>query len=258
MDIMTEMNAFSKKPIYEMARIIVDEMNAEEGDNYVPCELCHGKGERYKLSDDGLMWECYPCVCAESRKALKYVERTGYLDMVKSKTFESFDAYDETMKWLVEKCKSYVNCPDGWFYLGGQSGFGKTHLAIAMFGRLIRRHRSPRIMLWIQDSAKLKALVTDTAEYEYQVSILQECDILVIDDLFNTKPTQADIKLARTILDYRYINRKPTIITTELMLADLNEEDDAIAGRIAEMCGTNLIQVAPNESRNFRMRSLNE
>lgn len=253
MDLMQELSEFAKKPLYEQVRIIVEECNAEEGDNYVPCKRCHGKGFIYV--QHGATYEKIPCVCADSRRALAYLERMGYLDAVKRCSFETFDAYDKVMKWVVDTCKSYAYYPEGWMFLGGQSGFGKTHLAFAMFGKLIKLHYSPKIMLWIEDSATIKA-ESGTPEYDRLVERYQDADVLIIDDLFNVKPSDADIKLARTILDVRYVNNLPTIITSEMMLDEMNEVDDAITGRIAERCEEgHLIQIAQNPERNYRLRN---
>lgn len=256
-DIMSELMSYAEKPLWEQVRIICDEGNEEEGDNIVPCRKCHGKG--YIYVQDNCEYHKERCVCADSRDALNRIKRMGYLDICKRCTFDTFDAYDETMAWVKGKCEEYAKHPEGWLFLGGQSGFGKTHLAWACFGMMVKRHRSPRVMLWIQDSQKIKQLVTDPFEYNYQIECLQDADILIIDDLFNVKPSDADIKLARTILDYRYVNNLPTIITCEYMLGDLNEWDDAITGRIAEMCrNSTLIQVAPSKVRNYRLRFVND
>lgn len=253
MDIMQELTEFSKKPLYEQVRIVVDECNAEEGDNYVPCDVCHGKG--YYYIQDGNRYERIPCKCSASRDALRYVEAMGYLDTVKRCRFDTFEAYDEATRSMLEICVKYAQNPKGWLFMGGQSGCGKTHLAFAIFGRLIHKHYSPKIMLWIQDSQRIKAGV-NSPEYDRLVERYQDADVLIIDDLFNTEPTVADIKLARTILDGRYINNLPTIITSEMTLSTMNEVDDAITGRIAERCGSNLIQMAPNAGRNYRCRNI--
>lgn len=254
MDIMTELKAFAKLPIYEQVRILVEECNEEAGDGLVPCDACKGKG--YIYIQDGTEYHKERCRCADSRDALKRIMRLGYLDVCQRSTFEKFDAYDETMAAVKEICRNYATHPEGWLYLGGQSGFGKTHLAWAMFGTMIRKHRSPRVMLWIQDAAAIKRMTNDP-EYDRVIETLQDADVLIIDDLFNTRPTDADVKLARTILDYRYVNNLPTIITTEYTLEQLSTWDDAIAGRIAERCGKyHAIQVAENPARNYRLRFL--
>ena len=253
-----EIEEYSKLPKEEQLRILVNECNAEvdeEGMKAVPCETCHGKGIIY--SEDGNWWHTKECSCMKSRRALSYVDRLGLTELVKASTFDKFVVDSDFTKALKEKVISYAKESTGeWLYLGGQSGCGKTHLAMAIFGRLIHQHKAPRVMLWIQDSQRIKSLVTDEEEYNREVFPLQNAEVLIIDDFFNTVPTQADIKLARTIIDNRYINNLPTIITSELMIPELYEYDDALAGRIVEKCGAYCIQIATDEKKNHRMRGI--
>lgn len=260
-----EIEAFAKLPKAEQLRILIEENNAEvdeEGYEKIPCDICHGKGKVYSLSDDGQWWQTSPCKCAKSRKALDYVERMGLTELLKASTFDKFvtdNDFTAKIKGLVEDyVKTFTMRPSNneWLYIGGQSGCGKTHLAMAVFGKLIHLHKAPRVMLWIQDSQRIKALVTDEQEYSREVHPLQTAEYLVIDDFFNTVPTVADIKLARTILDYRYVNSLPTIITSELLIGELYAYDDALASRIVEKCGKHCIQIGQDIEKNYRMRGL--
>ena len=148
---------------------------------------------------------------------------------------------------MKETAQSYK---DGWLYLGGQSGSGKTHLAYSIFGKLVHRQKAPVWMRWIQDSQELKMMIGED-EYDKELMRLSTTEILFVDDFFNIVPTQADIRLARTIIDNRYSNDLSTIITSELKLAELNEYDDAIAGRIAEKATVFQID---GKNHNYRMR----
>lgn len=254
-----EIKEFQMLPKEEQLRILVEENNAEvdeEGYAKIPCDICHGKGIVYSISEDGKWWETAPCKCFKSRRALEYVDRMGLTELLKASTLDKFETPDDFTKKIKSKVTDYLKASDGWLYLGGQSGCGKTHLAMAVFGRLIHQHKAPKVMLWIQDSQRIKGLVTDGDEYNREVNPLMKAEVLIIDDLFNTAPTQADIKLARTILDYRYINHLPTIITSELLIQELYEYDDALAGRIVERCGQFCVQVGKDMGKNWRMRGL--
>jgi len=252
-----EIEEYKSLPREEQLRILIKEYNEEvdeEGMAKVPCDICHGKGEVMTLTDTGDWWKTVPCKCAKSRRALEYVERMGLTELLKRSTFDKYIANDEVTTLLKNKATEYLRASNGeWLYLGGQSGCGKTHLAMAVFGRLIHMRKAPKIMLWIQDSQRIKTLVTDEEEYNREVTPLMKADYLVIDDFFNTKPTEADIKLARNIIDYRYVNNLPTIITSELLMEELYGYDDALAGRIVEKCGDFCVQIAKDIRRNYRM-----
>ena len=106
-------------------------------------------------------------------------------------------------------------------------------------------------MQWIQESAFLKSHINDD-KYEDRISEYQAVGLLLIDDFFNTKPTDADVKLARSLLDYRYLKKMPTIITTELTLSEIYDIDDAVGGRIIEMALC-CAQVGRDIKKNYRL-----
>lgn len=253
-----DMKRFAQLSRAEQIAEIVHDCNAEiddEGMARLRCDICHGKGVVYYA--DGDNWKTRECTCMKARRALAYVENAGLLELMRRSTFEKFQPVDEFTAELKKTVLEYLRASEGeWLYIGGQSGCGKTHLAMAVFGQMIKRHLSARVMMWIQDSAELKSHVNDDS-YDREIRSLQTCDVLIIDDLWNVKPTEADIKLTRSIIDYRYINNLPTVITSEMLIDDMYQIDDAVAGRICEMCGRFLIQVAEDENKNYRMREVN-
>ena len=60
------------------------------------------------------------------------------------------------------------------------------------------------------------------------------------------------MKLAFEILNYRYINKKPTILSSEWYINELADMDEATASRIAERCGEFSMMVGRDRSRNHR------
>ena len=231
----------------------IEEVNAEvdeEGMAELPCDICHGKGH-IDIYDPERMWRQVECTCMKARRALRYVVSLGLLEDVKKCSFDTYVPYDEATERMKAAAMEYVS-KRNWLYLGGQSGSGKSHLAYAIFGALVKKMYAPVWMRWIQESQELKQIIGEP-EYEQRVSKLQKADILIIDDFFNLPPTDADIRLARIIIDDRYTNNRPTVITTELALGEVEVYDDAIAGRIAEMA--TLFQIA-GKDHNYRMRNV--
>ena len=87
-------------------------------------------------------------------------------------------------------------------------------------------------MLWRDDSVKLKATVNDDSEYERLIRPLKTCDVLYIDDLYKGGASEADKKLAFELLNYRYNGKLITIISTERLIPDLLNIDEATGSRI--------------------------
>lgn len=92
-------------------------------------------------------------------------------------------------------------------------------------------------------------------EYESLVSRNTECECLYIDDFFRQNPTQADISLAFDILNSRYNTGKLTIISSEKTLSEILSADEALGGRIAQMCPAP-VKIAKDRKKNRRIFSL--
>ena len=136
--------------------------------------------------------------------------------------------------------------------LCGQSGSGKTHLCTAAFVRLsLDRGLDGRYLLWNSDGRRIKAAAKDGDEQ--LLNDFKKCALLYIDDLFKCKrdsePSDADIRLAFEILDYRYNHKLTTVISTEMLLEDIRDLDEAIYRRIREMCGPYIGNIGRDPSK---------
>ena len=67
------------------------------------------------------------------------------------------------------------------------------------------------------------------------MSRYKKCKVLLIDDLFKGNITLSDINIMFEIVNYRYFNNLPMIISTEKGGKELIEIDEAIGSRILEM-----------------------
>lgn len=153
------------------------------------------------------------------------------------------------------------------FALLGQAGSGKTHIVIAIGAALINRPKSPVpvvYMPYLEVMRELKANVRDEEQYNKIMWRYQRAKVLIIDDLFKDKVkngsiipkadlTGADLNHIYPIINHRYLNNLPTIISCECTPNMLIDLDEAIAGRILEMC-SNYMTVFEGKKYNFRMR----
>ena len=140
-------------------------------------------------------------------------------------------------------------------------GCGKTHICTAVAGKLL--YEKPVIyVIWPQISKKLKAIVNDAEEYDKEITKLETIAVLYIDDMFKPvpdenggkrMPTGADVKLAFEIINYRYINRLPTIISSEWGLEELTDMDEATGSRVAERSRGFNMMVGRDRKRNYRL-----
>lgn len=196
------------------------------------CGICGGTG--YIITSK-VPLTVKKCDCQRGAVNEMRLKKLGLLEQCGNCTFESFKTAESWQKSVKELAESYVETGGGWFYIGGQSGAGKTHICVAIIQRLAERSGRLEYFRWVADGKRLKALATD-AERTNELDRYKAADILYIDDFLKTAPTEADKSLAFELLGAAYEGKQRVIISSERPLPALNEWDEAIAGRIREKC----------------------
>lgn len=253
----------------EYEQFKVDGLNATEGNRHeedgYDCKVCKNKGYIIKLveDEDGSFHQvCSDCKCVEIRNSIMRMKRSGLKDIIKDYIFDKFEDPEPWQKAIKKAAMEYAKSPEGWFFLGGQSGAGKTHLCTAICREFLLAGKRVRYMLWRDDVVKIKGAVTDSEEYCKMIDEFKRVDVLYIDDLFKTgkaadnsvqKPTGADINVAFEIINFRYNNPSLlTIISSELTEDELIDIDEAIGGRIYERAKA--FTIGKSRDRNYRIK----
>lgn len=235
------------------------------------CALCKNKGiiAYPEISELGYSTVVFrECVCMKPRRSLRRLERSGLKSLIKDYTFERFNVYKPWQGLMLNAARCYAKKPEGWFFVGGQSGSGKTHICTAICRELLLSGRAVIYMLWRDTVAQLKAAVTDEKRYAELINEYKTVDVLYIDDLFKVgrskeaaaQPTSADINVAFEILNYRYNNPALlTVISSEYSIADIISIDEAVGGRIYERTKNgNACSIKRDRGKNYRLRSAAE
>ena len=118
----------------------------------------------------------------------------------------------------------------------GQPGLGKTHLGCAIALEWLERGKT---VLYYQVEGLLDALRDgyrlwekgDHDGYHRLLSFTHNCSLLILDDLGAQKETEWAAAKLDQIIDDRYINKKPLIVTSNLAMDRL---PDRIADRFRE------------------------
>lgn len=235
----------------------------------IDCSKCLNRGLIYGVSyypGRGASLGVMVCECNTERTAVKRLRESGLADSVKRYTFESFQAVEPWQRAMLEIAEKYAaqGAKNGaWMYFGGNPGAGKTHLATAIIGKLIRE-LDVCYSVWPQMAQALKATVMDDEAYDRQMRRYQRAEVLLLDDFL--KPgrdrrgneegaSAADMRLAFDLLNARYLNRLPTIISSEWHIGELADMDEAVASRIYEMCGEYVVNIRRDKARNWRYRN---
>jgi DNA replication protein DnaC len=251
------------------AQLKVDCENRREGnlhtiDGY-DCPICKNKGHIMKVEEyrGSYIEVVADCKCSPIRKSIMRMKRSGLEDVIKKYTFDKFVAEEPWQKSVKEQAMAFCENPEGWFFIGGQSGCGKTHICTAICRELLLAGNEVYYMKWRDDVSKLKAMALDAEEREQTLNKIKNTAVLYIDDLFKTgrnpdgsepKPTSADINLAFEIINHRYCKKGLiTIFSSEMEMADIINIDEATGGRICEKAIT--LSIAKDRSRNYRTRN---
>lgn len=237
-------------------------LNEQDGHN---CKICLNKGLIMRaFQNERGIWTntSVECKCQTVRRTIRRMQRSGLKNIIREYTFDKYNVTDPWQQTIKDAAVSYAKDPHGWFYIGGQSGAGKTHICTAICREFLLAGREVKYMLWRDDAAQLKGIANDPVERDKLLHSYKNVEILYIDDLFKTgkgddgvkqKPTVGDINLAFEILNYRYNDpAKLTIISSECTMPDILNIDEAVGGRIAER--SKVISLKPDKSRNYRLR----
>ncbi len=237
----------------EILKMQVDAYNSSKGNlTGYDCAECLNKGYIAKIINDGEVMA--KCRCMKTRSTLDRIRQSGLENQLKTCTFKNFQTDSEWQRQMKASAAEFVKSDSIGFFIGGQSGCGKTHICTAIIGNFIKQGLSARYFVWREDSTILKAIVNDR-EYTERINEFKTADVLYIDDLFKQKNiTDADIKLAFELIDYRSRQRLKTIISTELDENALIDCDEALAGRILQMSRGFRMIIPPDRSKNYRLR----
>lgn len=232
---------------------------AEPKDN-IDCKECGNIGYIMECVEIGGL--LYPvaneCICTIERKNKKALTESG-LDVMLTKKFDNYIVRDLLQRQVKDLAQENSYKKD-WFFIGGQSGFGKTHICSAIANDILSRGQQVQYSIWTKDFKELNTLqVEKPDDYKWKKKKLQEVDYLYIDDLFKNKSindlSNADVQLAFEIINYRYNNDKKTIISSEYTIQEIANVSylEAIAGRIKEMCGKYVLNLSKDVNNNQRL-----
>lgn len=192
-------------------------------------------------------WTAIPCDCLKELKTQKLLNSSEITDDFKKLSFTNFvtegkDSVIADMKAMA--IKYYQDFPDirkarhNSILLSGQPGSGKTHLLVALSNNLIQRKNVETLYFpYVEGFGNLR---DDFSLLERKLEKMKNVEVLFIDDLFKPsagKPQATDWQIGQmyNVINHRYLNHLPIMISTELDLRGLIGIDEALGSRILEM-----------------------
>jgi DNA replication protein DnaC len=217
----------------------------------LPCLRCHGSG-----------WEsapgkgARPCPCRKNQKRDKLLAAARiparYAECSLQNYYPSqgkyFSSQGSAHRFAYTLARTYPAVERGLLFMGSV-GVGKTHLTVAIIRDLLEQKGVN--CLFYEFGALLKEIqnsynpVSKTSELTV-LSPVFEAEVLVLDEIGASKPTDWVRDTMMHIINTRYNEKKLTIFTTNYLDKRKNERDETLEDRIGarlrsrlyEMCKT--------------------
>ena len=216
------------------------------------CTKCNNRGFTAEIIDGAVRY--VDCYCIPLRNNMNRAQKSGLSAVLKKYSLDNYKVSSEWQGKIKKSAYEFLENKRGWFFIAGQSGAGKTHICTGICRELIKAGYQVKYMLWLDDVYKIKKF---DEEAENLREYLKNIEVLYIDDFFKTDksevPSSADVRIAMEILNFRYINNKMTIISTEKNITEIFNIDVAVGGRIAEMSKENIINIKNEKEKNYRL-----
>ncbi len=195
------------------------------------------------------------CECRFSEQAEREREtlrRLSNLDGFTRHTFEDFEPVAGTEE-AFEVARAFARDPDPehrWLYLRGGVGVGKTHLAVATALEIRERNGSVYFAV-VPDLLDHLRATFDPARgvaYDDRFNAIRGAFLLVLDDLGTENTTPWAREKLYQIINHRYVERLPTIVTSN---QDHRHVDERILSRLLD---THLTRDILIDTEDFRRR----
>lgn len=227
------------------------------------CQTCNDE-QGYLVRDENGEEKWRICeMCRISRRADRIMGQSKITPEFKTKLFKNFEF--EKMPSIVKdahyaagnyarKYPEIKRTRRNSMALLGMPGSGKTHLCMAISNHLIRTGEPLIYFPWVEGFNELK---DNLNELEERVGLLQKVNVLYIDDMWKGRkvPTDFQIEQAFAIINYRYMNNLPVIVSSEFDVDAMCKFDMAIGSRIYEMCKDFCVVIQGDYKEiNYRLR----
>lgn len=153
------------------------------------------------------------------------------LDELAHLTFENFQPRGrvglrplqaDSLELAYNQARLFAQSLNGWLLIQGYYGSGKTHLAAAIANFAVSMG-VPTLFLTVPDLLDTLRFAYDdpAATFEARFDEIRSAPLLVLDDFGTQNATSWAREKLFQITNYRYINRLPLVITTNLMLSEI-------------------------------------
>lgn len=202
------------------------------------------------------------CECKESRSIERTFKTSKITIEFQKRNFDTFSlasipasiriAY-QTARVYANRFQEFRGTKNNSMCLLGNVGSGKTHLLMAIANELMNQGVKVLYFPWVEGFNEIK---DDLSLTEERINRMQKVDLLFIDDMWKGRkePTPFQIEQAFAVINYRYMEKLPVLISSERDIDQMCDIDEAIGSRINEMCKDFRIILKGGREMNYRLR----
>jgi DNA replication protein DnaC len=200
------------------------------------CPYCHGLGYLRRDLPVGHpdFGKLQICTCRQGQVAQQIHQRLfsiSNLDNLQHLTFENFQPRGrvglgpwqaDSLERAFNQAQQFAQKADGWLLLQGGFGCGKTHLAAAVANFTVGLG-FPTLFITVPDLLDALRFAYDDPEstFEERFEEIRTAPLLIMDDFGTHNATSWAQEKLFQIINYRYINRLPLVVTTNLLLEQI-------------------------------------
>lgn len=184
------------------------------------------------------------CSCRQPEIAHRIHERLfemSNLNALQHLSFENFEQRGrigispgeaDSLEQAFNLAKIYSRELKGWLLFQGEYGCGKTHLAAAIANFAVSMG-VPTLFITVPDLLDTLRMAYSSAEitFEERFEQIRNAQLLILDDFGTQNATQWAQEKLFQIINYRYINKLATIVTTNVPLSEI---EDRIRSRLID------------------------
>lgn len=184
------------------------------------------------------------CVCRQQNVSDQIRDRLfslSHLDELEDLTFATFkprgrkglgEMQSNSLEMAYNQAQHYAKNLKGWLLLQGGYGCGKTHLAAGIANFAVEMG-VPTLFLTVPDLLDTLRFSYDSEDttFEERFDEIRNASLLILDDFGTQNATAWAQEKLFQIVNYRYINKLPLVVTTNLAL---DEIEARIRSRLAD------------------------